>query len=104
MELAFYRLKSDHDIYLVRNNVCGGSSTTPWYDVTTDIIKALASYRTTVEKEGAFESRFVVFDKHTPVKYTAVKEMEFDGYKGSLTKEITLCVTDFEKVVLREES
>ena len=104
MELAFYRRKSDHGIYLVRNNVCGGGSTTSWYEVTTDVIKALASYRSTVEKEGAFESRFIVFETPTPVKYTSIKEMEFDGYKGKLTKEITLSVTDFEKVVLREET
>lgn len=102
MELSFYRLKSDHDVYLRRNNVCGGGSTTPWYEVTMDIIEAIRSYQRTVKDEGSFESRFRVFDTDTPVKYIAVKEMEFDGYKGKLTKEVTLSVTDFEKVTLKE--
>ena len=103
MEVSFYRLKSDHSIYLVRNSIVGGGSTTPWYDVTTDIWRAIESYLRTTKNEGSFESKFKVFDQFTPVKYTSVREMEFDGYKGVLKKEVTFSVTDFEKVTLVEK-
>jgi hypothetical protein len=37
------------------------------------------------------------------VEFALKKEMEFDGYSGTLEKKVNLKVTDFEEVILTEE-
>lgn len=98
MELKFYRHKEYKDLFLVRNNYCGGNENTQFYGVTKNVIDAIISYR---RNEKDFMSWYHTFPNN---KTTTVltKEMEFDGYKGTLKKEITLNISDFELVTMRE--
>ena len=49
-----------------------------------------------------FESWFHSFDGRLYAKVKMQKQIEFDGYKGTLEKEVRLYVKDFEPVILRE--
>ena len=108
IKLVFYRHKERKEIFLARNwGVCGGSETTEFYKATRNIIEAISSVNSAKPVGEAFEGWFNSFldeNKKTKliVKIKDTKEFEFDGYKGTATKEITLRVADFEKVELTE--
>ena len=110
IELVVYRHKERKDLYLTRNwSYCGGSETTEFYGVTKDIGEAIASvlFGTRKRINENFEEwmkKFLDENGKTKlvVKIMDSKEFEFDGYKGTATKEITLRVSDFERVVLTE--
>lgn len=103
LNVKLYRHKTEKDVYLMRDwAVCGGGPDTPFYKATTNPIEAIlnTSYEKVYNK--GFEDWFNSMGGNLYVKYTKEKEMEFDGYKGKLQKEIKLYVRDFEKIVLTE--
>lgn len=108
IELVVYRHKERKDLYLVRNwSYCGGSETTEFYGATKNISDAIASVLRETKVNDHFEKWMKTFlDENGKtklvVKIMDSKEFEFDGYKGTATKEITLRVADFERVVLTE--
>lgn len=109
IKLILYRHKERKDIYLLRNwTLCGGHEGSDFYKATRNILEAIGN--TNNESIGhEFESWFNSFldkDGKTKlvVKIIDKKEFEFDGYKGTATKEIVLRVADFEKIELVERS
>lgn len=108
IKLVVYRHKERKDIFLARNwGYCGGTETTEFYKATQDIIEAVRSVFLEKQMNDKFEHWFGSFldeNKKTKlvVKIQDKKDFEFDGYKGTATKEITLRVCDFEKVELIE--
>ena len=103
IKLYVWRHKTNKDIYLVRNwGLVGGSKDSDFYKATTNIIDAIKA-----ANEPDFEewmNRFLDDNGVTQLKarVTVYKELEFDGYKGTLKKEICLPVAEFEKVTLSE--
>ena len=108
IKLAVYRHKERKDIYLTRNwCICGGSETTDFYKATTSIVEAISNTNGNKEGYNPFESwmsHFIDENGQTKlvVKIKDKKDFEFDGYKGTATKEIVLRVADFEKIILGE--
>lgn len=108
--LVVYRHKERKDIYLVRDwSCCGGSATTDFYKATKDVLEAITSVLFGLKRGERFDSwldRFL--DENGKTKLVAKikdsKEFEFDGYKGTATKELTLRCADFETVILTERS
>jgi hypothetical protein len=109
IKLVVYRHKERKDIYLARNwGVCGGCETTDFYKATKYILEAIGSVANAESVGEPFEHWFNSFldeNKKTKlvVKIRDTKEFEFDGYKGTATKEIVLRVADFERVELIEK-
>lgn len=98
MELKFYRHKEYKDLYLVRTNVCGGNENSSFYGTTSNVLDAIRS----LEYHG---DNFLDWYKRFPNNKTEtvlVKEMELDGYKGTLKKTVCLPIKEFELVTLRE--
>lgn len=108
IKLVVYRHKERKDIFLVRNwGLCGGNENSNFYQATKDILEAVRSVKLQERMSETFEHWFNHFlDENgktkLTVKITDIKNFEFDGYKGSATKEIALRVADFEKVELIE--
>ena len=100
IELKFYRHKEHKDLFLKRNNTCGGSEKTQFYDVTRDVHEAIRSY----EQRGRDFLNWLHTFPNNQTKATLYKEAEFDGFKGKLSKDVMLNVADFELVTLREVS
>ena len=98
MELQFYRHKEYKNIFLKRSCYCGGNKTTQFYDATFDVLEAIRDLDS--HKED-FLSWLHTFPE-TKTEVVLKKEMEFDGYKGTLCKKILLNISDFELVTLRE--
>ena len=97
--LCVYRHKTEKDIYLARNwNICGGGAETDFYYATKNINLAIDH----ANREG-FLSWTHGFDGKLTAKITLQKQMEFDGYVGTLSKTVNLSVLDFEKVTLTEK-
>lgn len=93
-----YRHKTEKDIYLARNwNICGGGENTEFYYATNDLNRAIED-----ANRGGFLSWIKSFDGKLKAKITLQKEMDFDGYKGRLSKEIAFKVSDFEPIALVE--
>lgn len=102
IELKIYRHKEYQDVYLLRNYaLVGGNANSEWYSATRNLNEAIRNANFLYGCER-FEERFRVFDEPTKVEIVDEKDFEFNGYKGKLKKEITLLVTDFEKVIIRE--
>lgn len=102
IELKIYRHKEYQDVYLLRNYaLVGGNADSEWYSATRELKDAIRNANF-VGENNRFEERFRVFGEPTKVKIVDEKDFEFNGYKGKLKKEITLLVTDFEKVIIRE--
>ena len=99
-ELKFYRHKDYKDLFLKRNNCCGGNANTAFYDVTRDVLEAIRS----LQAYGGDFLKWLKSFPETKTKATLYKEAEFDGFKGQLTKQVWLNVADFELVILREVS
>lgn len=96
LKISVYRHKTYKDVFLTRNwAVCGSCSDT--YRATNYLMNAIesANYR------GNSNFAYYFSDKLT-VEYKLKKEMEFDGYSGTLEKTLMLKVTDFEEVILSE--
>jgi hypothetical protein len=108
ISLFLYRHKERKDIFLVRNwSICGGTEDTDFYKATIDIIEAVRSASLQGRMNENFDHWFNSFLDNNGktklvVKVQEKKEFEFDGYKGTATKEIVLRVADFEKVELSE--
>ena len=113
IEIKLYRHKTYKDIYLIRNwCICGGSADTEWFEATKSLKKAIENvwgfdvksndyYLVDLEKE--IKSHFFKNGKsELKARITLKKDLEFDGYKGTLTKEEIFAVNDFEPFILTE--
>lgn len=99
-ELYVYRHKERKDIYLIRNwSLYGGNADSEWYKTTTFLDDALWNIRD--HRAELFEEHFTCFGEETYVIVTDTKDFEFDGYKGTLTKQTKLYTSEFEKVPVR---
>lgn len=108
LSVKLYRHKVYKDLYLIRTNLRGGNKKSPFYEITKDLQKAIDSVLYYNNKDGTFEKWMDRFKDENgvtelQVKTVFKKEIEFDGYKGVLEKEVVLPVSDFELVELREE-
>jgi len=100
LTISVYRHKTEKDIYLARNwNYCGGGPNTEFYYATKDVIKAIEN-----ANRDKFTSWMGNFDGRLTAKITIRKEMEFDGYKGTMSKELCFLVADFELITLTERA
>ncbi len=100
-EIVIYRHKTNKDIYLIRNwYICGGGPDTNWFEATKDIYEAIKNSKDNDDRtiEEAYKSR--AFPKELKAKITVSKEFDFDGYRGTLKKELLFKVADFEKITL----
>ena len=99
-EIIIYRHKTNKNIYLKRNwSICGGSPTTEWFEATEDIYEAIRNSICRGETIAeAYERR--PFPDELVAKVEVRKNFDFDGYKGTLTKELIFKVCDFEKITL----
>ena len=97
IEIKLYRHKYFEDVYLARNyGYCGGNKDTPFYYGTQDILEAIRS---------AHDKNFLDWHKRIDgltAKFTDSKEIDIDGYKGTIKKELSFPVSEFEIVILRE--
>lgn len=110
IKLFVYRHKEHKDVFLCRNwHICGGCSDTEFYKATKNINEAITNTNREEQMHEKFEKWFTSFldekgKTKLVVKIQDEKEFEFDGYKGTATKEIVLRVADFEKVELIENA
>jgi hypothetical protein len=97
MEIKLYRHIYHKDIYLCRNwQYCGGGETTPFYFASRDLMQAL---------KDANRAGFLSWKKTIPnlvAKIIDTKEVDIDGYKGNLQKELAFPVAEFECVTFVE--
>ena len=113
IEIKLYRHKVYKDIYLIRNwHICGGTRDTDWFKATKSLKETIDNlmeydyetqeyYINDLEKE--IEKHFFEDGKSLlKAKITLKKKLEFDGYKGTLTKEEVFAVNDFEPFILTE--
>lgn len=102
--IKFYRHKVFKDIYLKRNLHRCGSSEAEWFEGTKNLLEALRSYEDR-DCESEYKEHF--YDKESKhsklnAKITIDKEVDFDGFKGKLKKELVLPLDDFELIKLIE--
>lgn len=100
-EIVIYRHKTNKDIYLIRNwHICGGGPDTEWFEATKYIYEAIKNSRNNDNRtiEEAYNSR--AFPNELKAKIIVEKDFDFDGYKGTLKKELVFKVADFEKITL----
>lgn len=103
IEIKLYRHKVYKNIYLVRRwCVCGGSPDTDFFYATDSLQIALEN-----TSKGDMEIEYTKFwyeKGHSRLKAKIVleKDMEFDGYKGKMRKELELPLDDFELIILKE--
>ena len=97
IKIRLYRHKYFKDVYLARNyGYCGGNKDTPFYYATQDIMEAI---------RNAQKENFLDWHKRIDgltAKFTDSKEIDIDGYTGTITKELCFPVSEFEVVVLEE--
>lgn len=103
LRLFVFRHKYHKDIYLARNwSICGGGPNTEFYYATKDVITAL---------KDAARSDFISWSRNFPsesgktalkARIVDCKEVDIDGYKGTITKRLEFSVADFEKISLVE--
>lgn len=100
LKVSVFRHKTYKNVFLTRNwCICGACSDT--YSVTENLISAIENVNNPYHmKRSKFDS---FFRDNMTVEFTLKKEMEFDGYSGTLEKKVNLKVTDFEEVILTEE-
>lgn len=108
LSVKLYRHKVHKDLYLIRTNLCGGNKDSAFYGTTKDLQKAIDSILYYNAKDTTFEKWMDWFKDENgvtelKVKTVLKKEMEFDGYKGVLEKEVVLPVSEFELVELKEK-
>jgi hypothetical protein len=103
LKIKLYRHIYHKDIFLSRNwNYCGGDEDTPFYYATRNMRTALVD-----ANEPDFliwTHRFLDFEGKTKLKakMTDTKEVDIDGYVGTLKKELVLPVSEFALVELAE--
>lgn len=99
IKIKLYRHKYFEDVYLARNyNYCGGNKYTPFYYGTQDIFEAI---------KGARREDFLDWHKRIDgltAKFTDSKEVDIDGYTGTIKKELCFPVSEFEAVILEESA
>lgn len=100
LKVSVFRHKTYKEVFLTRNwCVCGVCSGT--YKTTDNLLSAIENANNQFHtKRSKFDD---FFRDNMTVEYTLKKEMEFDGYSGTLEKKVNLKVTDFEEVILTEE-
>lgn len=106
--VTLYRHKEFKEFYLIRNwNICGGCEDTNFYSTTKNLKEAFNNMFKYNGKEYELADDFMYwnerFGEKLKVKIILEKEMDFDGYKGKLQKEVILNVCDFVPVYLSEE-
>lgn len=102
-EFYVYRHKYHKNIYLARNWIyCGGGPETEFYYATKDMITALKDANS--PNFLSWTHSFLDKDGKTMLKakITDSKEVDIDGYTGTITKGLSLPVTEFEKVTFAE--
>lgn len=99
-EIIIYRHKTNKEFYLIRNwNICGGGPNTEWFEATKNLYKAIQNSKsgnTTIVE--AYNSR--AYPDDLKAKAIVTKDFNFDGYEGTLKKELIFKVSDFERVTL----
>ena len=103
IKLKLYRHISSKDIFLARNwQYCGGADHTPFYYATKNIMIAVID----ANKDGftSWMSHFIGKDGKTRLvaRMTDSKEINTDGWSGTVTKEFAFPVKEFELVELTE--
>ena len=102
-EFYVYRHKYHKNIYLARNwSYCGGNANTEFYYATKDMITALKDAN--CPNFLSWTHSFLDEDGKTMLKaqITDSKEVDIDGYTGTIAKELSFPVTEFEKVTFAE--
>lgn len=103
LKIKVYRHIYHKNIYLCRNwSFCGGGPSTEFYYASRDLMKAI----TDANRKG-FESwmnSFLDENGKTVLKAKMIdaKEVDLDGYKGKLEKELTFPAVEFELIELCE--
>lgn len=104
LKIKLYRHKIYKDIYLARRwSICGGSPDTDFFYATNNLQTALEN---TLKGDMEIEYTKFWYEKgHSRLKAKIVleKDMEFDGYKGTMKKELELPLDDFELITLQEK-
>lgn len=103
MEIKVYRHIYNKDIFLARNwQYCGGNEETEFYRATNSVLEAVDH----ASKKGFMDwtQSFLGKDGKTKLKAKIkdVKDVDIDGYKGTLVKELVYPVKEFELVVMKE--
>ena len=99
IELKLYRHKTYKDLYLKRTNFSGIGKHIERYEVTRDIFEAIMS----CNLHPDFMEWLSIYP-HSKVKAEFTKEIDLDGFKGRVKKEVYLSVSEFELVEFREVS
>ena len=103
LSLRVYRHKEEKGVFLKRNwGMCGGTPDTAFYQATTDVLEAIESVKVEERTGECFEYWMGSFDGKLYVKFKKKRDVEIDGFTGTLEKEIKLYIKDFEKIVLTE--
>ena len=112
IEIKLYRHKTYKDIYLIRNWNIMGSPEAEWFEATKSLKRAIENIwrydrkiddYCLIDLDKEIKAHFFENGKsELKAKITLKKELEFDGYKGVLTKEEIYPVDDFEPFILRE--
>lgn len=103
IKLYVWRHKTNKEFYLIRNwGLCGGSKESDFYKMTTDVVEAIRNANRPNFDE--WMDHFLDDNGITRLKAKMIdyKEMEFNGYKGTLQKELCFPVSEFEKITLSE--
>lgn len=112
LELKIYRHKLHKDIFLIRKWGLCGTPSFEWFEGTKDIGKYFKEYKNckgdTLEQEyneKINDDFYYGSDGKIRVgaKIEIQKEMEFDGYKGTMKKTLELPLDEFELVILKED-
>lgn len=102
LKVRVFRHKTYKDVFLARNwCICGANSDT--YRIAHHLLDAIDSANTRHDSRK-FEDylNFTYMGKGLTVTHKLKKDMEFDGYTGTLVKEVELNVSDFEEIYLTE--
>lgn len=101
-EITIYRHKTEKDIYLLRNwHVVGGGPDTEFYHATdsfTNVVRESAANNERMDSYLCWLSSF----PELKAKIVRSIEFSFDGYSGTLKKELEYYVKDFEPITLVE--
>lgn len=106
LNFTVWRHKHYRDKFLVHENTTTASVICP-FTVTTNVLDAIANVQHCDKHCGGFTNAYETY-AHSNFYNTVIlkdsKEVDLDGYVGTVTKEIQLHLSDFEKVNLIEMS
>lgn len=98
IKVCLYRHKYFEDLFLARNwNYCGGNKDTPFYFATQDVVRAISD-----AQNPKFREWMNSFEGNLTVKFTDKKEVDIDGYRGVVEKELKFPIEEFVLVELME--